>query len=501
MTMTRTFSRIIITLIAVVSLAACYGINEENFPELAPISFNEVSDVIDIPLGEELVYDKLVVTSDKPVSYEWSYGPRKPEGKEFEMSECTVISNEPAIKYTFRRLGSYILRLKADNGESIVFKYFTLNVNSGMDEGLLLLNTDAEGNSCLSFIKTVNSSAPEQGQSADEEQTFYEDVISYINPDQSIKNGTDLYMNVHEADDIQYASLLVSTKDENSTIYKLDPKTFTIYNKIPMKAQFDACCSEFVGDVATGSSAYYAFMVGSDGHTYRYDLFGDFVGERSDATKAGLVTGGYMDIYYSSATATSANRKPVLYSEEKLFQPGNGKVTERSLSGYKVVNMCGAATTNKLYVLFESTANPGTYCIKSTTGSLGSFKNVVADFTAEDLQMDKNSIMVNTKKSSDVYYSYNNKIYRWSLTSAPPASAKITLPAGEIIKDMATNFMGDFNNGNEETLLYVATYNPDRAGEKKGSIYVYRFEDDSLVQSYEGKFDEPVKLLYKYRIS
>lgn len=74
--------------------------------------------------------------------------------------------------------------------------------------------------------------------------------------------------------------------------------------------------------------------------------------------------------------------------------------------------------------------------------------------------MDENSIMVNSKNSSDVYYSYGNKIYRWSLTSAPPITAKLTLPDGEIIRSMATNFMGDFGDDTQETLLYVATYNP-----------------------------------------
>ncbi len=77
----------------------------------------------------------------------------------------------------------------------------------------------------------------------------------------------------------------------------------------------------------------------------------------------------------------------------------------------------------------------------------------------------------------------------------------ITLPAGEQIRDIATNFLGKDKGDNGEDLLYVATYNPSRAGEKKGSLYVYRFSDDSLVKSYEGVFWDPVSVIYKYRVN
>ena len=56
--------------VAALLSVSCFGIDEGNYKELAPITFNEVSSVIDIPLGQELVFDKLQVTSDKPVEYQ-----------------------------------------------------------------------------------------------------------------------------------------------------------------------------------------------------------------------------------------------------------------------------------------------------------------------------------------------------------------------------------------------------------------------------------------------
>ena len=79
----------------------------------------------------------------------------------------------------------------------------------------------------------------------------------------------------------------------------------------------------------------------------------------------------------------------------------------------------------------QSDADPKSYTIKSTTGTLGKYANV-KDFTAEKLNMDKNSIMVNAKNSADVYYNYNNKVWRWGLTAEPSASPvnTIVIPEG-----------------------------------------------------------------------
>ena len=180
-----------------VSLLAvsCFGIDEQDYKELAPITFNEVSSVIDVDLGQELVYEKLQVNSELPVEYQWAYGPKKISAAkdEYEMDSMEIISSDPAIRYTFKKLGQFVLRLRLDNGESIEYKYFTLNVNSGLDEGLCILNTNAEGNSALTFIKKRT-----EDEVAADEQEIWPDVFKTINPDQSLVNATDIFMSFHE---------------------------------------------------------------------------------------------------------------------------------------------------------------------------------------------------------------------------------------------------------------------------------------------------------------
>ena len=125
----------------------------------------------------------------------------------------------------------------------------------------------------------------------------------------------------------------------------------------------------------------------------------------------------------------------------------------------------------------------------------------ISAFTAPSVNIDGKSKFVNTTASSDVYYVHENAIYRWNLSSAPSAKPAITLPSGEIIRDIATNYKGRAYSSDGEDLLYVATYNPQRSGEHKGSLFVYRFSDDSLASSYEGIFNDPVSVIYKYRIN
>lgn len=472
------------------SATACYNVEDNEFSDLSPISFNEVPSVINIKLGSELVYNELVVKSDLPVTYEWAYGKKKTVGAagEYDMLSIEKVSDKPDIRYTFPRIGSYILRLRVDNGEDIKYKYFTLNVNSGLDEGVLLLCNDDAGKGSLTFVKKRTDE-----EVAQNEQEVWPDIFSKINNGASISKGTDMYMSLHTSKEIQYTQLLVATDDAEGSIYKLEPKTFELLATNTMRPEFETSCAGFAGDAASGATYNYVFIRGADGRTFRYDLFADFIGERQDASEAGLVTGNKMLVY-------NKYRKPVLYNDSILFQPGNAKVTIRKEDGHSIVNFYSDRDNNKTYVIFRNKKKPDNYVIKYTNGSLAAFKNVTK-FTASELNMDEKSIMASSINSNDVYYSFNNAIYRWSLVAKPYETPAIALPSGETICDMAVNYMGALGDDTQESLLLVATYNHSREGAKKGSLFIYNIKDNSLLKSYEGICDKPVKVMYKYRVS
>lgn len=487
-----------LTLISIISaclLSSCFGIDEGNLRKLAPIAFNDVPSQIDVSLGEVLIYDKLEVISEKPVTYQWAYGKKAANAKhEYDMESMEIISSEPQINYTFSKLGSYILRLRVDNGESIEYKYFTLNVNSGLDEGLLILSSDEGGRSVLGFIKTRSEDEKDRGA-----KEVWEDVFRTINPDTELSHGSSLFLSSFTSGGISYNHLLLSTADEHGNIYDIEPKTMNLVMATPMKDQYGTWCCDFSGRQTAATGAY-TFIRAADGRVFRHDLFTPFLTERTDVASTAGTVGYSKNILYG--TSATDNIKSVFYTETMLCQPdNNGSTILRTMpTGWKIVNFFSDRDANRTYILLRSDADPRSYAIKYTTASLGALQDV-SEFTAESVNMDINSVFCSSCHSNDVYYTYDNAIYRWSMTGKPAESPTFRLPAGEQICDIATNYMGSSSITGAETLLYVATWNPSRSGDMKGSIYVYDIATDTLQNVYEGVCYKTARILYKYRIS
>ncbi|MBQ9892623.1 MAG: hypothetical protein IJM35_05650 [Bacteroidales bacterium] len=474
---------------------SCHKIDETRFKELSPITFSEVPDVINVSLGQVLIYDRLEVKSALPVTYQWAFGKKKTSSGagQWDMDSMEIISTDPRINYLFTKLGTYILRLRVDNGEDIAYKYFTLNVNSGLDEGLLILSDAEGGKSELTFIKKRTNE--EVSENARE---IWEDLFGMINPDHELKRGTSLFLSAFSTGGISYNHLLLSTDDDHGTIYDIEPKTMTVITGTPMKDQFGTWCCDFSGRQTAGTGAY-TFLRAGDGRVFRHDLFTAFLTERTDVMLTAGAVEKSKDILYSTSAGTTYC-KSLFYTDGFICQPDNNGTTiyRKMPDGWKIVNICSDRDANKTYLLLRSDSDASSYRIMSTSGSLNSLQDV-SEFTASSLNMDGNSVFCTSLNSNDAYYSFGGKVYRWGMTGAPAGNAAITLPDGEQICDMATNFTNSVVSGSE-TFLYIATYNPERQG-LKGSVFVYDIATDSLVKSYEGVTGKPVKMLYKYRIS
>ena len=479
---------------------SCWKIDEGGSLELEPIEVVSASDTINDNLGVELKYEGLNVKSSLDVKYEWTYG-QPADGKTiadhiFKPGTVEKFSTSPTIDYTFPKIGTFLLRLRLDNGESVSYKYFTLNVNSGYDEGVVILNNDDAGNGSLTFVKTLTSE-----ESAAGEREVFPDVFSTINPGQTLKNGRALFMSNATVKKVDYSGILIATNDENSTMWHMETKTFQLFKKAGM-AGVGTSFKSFGGELAS-TTGFAAFLLGNNSHIYRYDML---LGNYTDMIDIKPMTRIFGGLSRTMPTSESV-RTTIYYTDDTLCirRSASAGVVYYTENGYSVVNMATMRTAknNGLYILFRSKTNPEEYMIRCTdgVGGTGTFKKWGAsvDFTASVLKMDENSKFVNTKHSADVYYTFENAIYRWSLISAPVAKPSITLPEGERIRDIATNFKGRGKGDDGEDLLYVVTYNPDRSGVKKGSLCVYLFADDSLVKSYEGICDDPVSVLYKYR--
>ncbi len=491
--------------------SGCYKVEPHGYKNLSPITINAVSDTISVNLGTELVYNGLDIVSSKEVTFEWAYGAVKSgtviDQHQFEKIE--IISNTRTINYTFSKVGSFLLRLKVDNGESIEFKYFTLNVNSGYDEGVAILSNDDEGNGSLAFVKTLTTEEIAKG-----EQQVFTNIFSVEG--KPLKNGTSMYMSDNTYGGITYSGFLIATNDEDGTIYHMDCKTFELYMTAKMK-DYGTYCAEFGGEYAEDKAAFGCFFRSADNRLFRYDMNGGFVNVITDANAFSIdrIVDGPNKA--SSATAKTY-RYPIFFNTDKVGTRKNASSGVRYLEsdGWEIVNVAversNTSTSNfPIFMLYRKKSDPDS-CKTKVCGqgcySYGTKKeegeatahDIEYKFKTSDLKMDSKSKILANRSSSDVYYTYDNAIYRWGLTTPPGSRPAITLPQGEIIKDIATNFKGRKATDGED-LLYVATYNPSRSGNHKGSLYVYRYTDDTLVKSYEGICDNPTSVIYKYRIN
>ncbi len=482
-------------------MASCYGLEDENFKELAKITVDTEQEWVYTKLGETCVFDLPVESErDLPMSYEWCYGPVNIINGGFpNMTDSTFISNERTINKVFTRMGDYVLRLKVDNGESILFKYFRLRVASGLDEGVAILCDDGDGSGSLTFVK---SRTPEE--IANDEQEIWEDVFSLINPGMELSAPTDMYLTYYTAASQKNASFIVTTGDDQGSVYKMDPRTFEVTNYFKMQEMYETSGVRFAGEAAS-TAAYYGFILGENGNLYRYDLAGDAIGTRSDCIGFGITRAWEL---HTATNATGAPYRDFLFANEtQFFVPGNGVVNSHTIAeGYEIVNVGVTRIGTRRYHIVLRHKTTGEVKQYTITNNL---RTVYAgtDYTpAGELCMDSKSVLVNTNQNSYAYYVYNNKIYRWNVSSntaqIPTQPTDINIPAGEQIISMGTN--GDPEvGGSPEDLLYVATYNPDRTGENKGSLYIFRLSDHVRMDggAYEGICKKPIKVLYKYPVS
>ncbi len=494
--------------VVIAVLSSCFKVDETTvYGELAPIELSVVSDTINVNVGEELVYTGLTVKSDLPVSYEWVYGlPASSSSTSFTQKE--TISTSENINYTFNRVGSYLLRLELDNSESIVFKFFTLNVNSGYDEGVTILSNSSDGAAHVSFLKTLTSAEVAAG-----EQRFYYDIFENL----GMQKGTDMYVSdgtisLKDKDGNKYTidtgTWLVSCADESGSVYHFDAKTCELVTTVKASESMGegVYVKSFGGEyAATGGFADY--LLGSDGRCWRYDLQMGNLTLLTDMEALGLPTHAVRARYrqYNSSTSKTVT-EAWYYDENAVYVRASSYSAAKTYShpGCRVVNVgVKRIGSNPTYTIFQKIAEPDSiYVLNASASSLGrKSMSAPVGMKVSRLCIDSDSKIVNTYSSSDVYYTYDNAIYRWGLVSVPNTSPAITLPDGEIIRDIDTNFKGKAWDAGGEDLLYVVTYNPNRSGEHKGSLYVYSFSDNSLVESYEGVFDDPVKVMYKYRIN
>lgn len=444
--------------------------------DVSKISISAAYDTLTTAFGEELVVNHLKVEqSDKelPLTYEWAYGELNISNgviKPYPIKDTLrVVSTDPELKYAFRKLGTFGLRLKVDNGIMTQFKYFVLQVDSEFSEGITILSKDNSGKGRLSFMKTLSR----EEISAGKEPFFQTNIMEVCNPDMEMKDVTDM---------AQHDGRLMVSSNTDVRIYNMDSRSFSIEMASSFASIFpDASLQKFIAVSNWDNIQLYS----SNGRAYVYETVMDEL----------LVLDAFADL---DVDAGIPYNKPVFvnYDKSEFYISSTSKYIVSSGSNYKDLNIIQSCFIGTyLYIFATQKDDPTKVYIGRTTSS--SFAKPTAankkEYTATGtICMDRNSMLVGVKTHDCIYYTYNNAIYRYKPYDELPETPVITFPAGVEITSISVDPTFAY--------LYVGVYEKNSPKELKGSLYIYDTQNSRLVESHEYVADEPVQVIYKERV-
>ena len=218
-----------ISLCAIILFHACID-DDSTLPvkAISEISIQAPSDTINLDFGFELVYEPEIeqTMEDMELSYEWSYhGYTKTSIGGIVKDSLKFLSNERVLRYAFKKLGEYQLRLKVTNEHGSTFKYFTLFVKAAFDQGIFVLSSDEDKKGRVSFMRPLSREEIEAGK----EESFYTSAFVSVNPGYALNDPTD-------AEKIGPDIFIASRGDK--LIYRMNAQTFELYNVTDFKTDF-----------------------------------------------------------------------------------------------------------------------------------------------------------------------------------------------------------------------------------------------------------------------
>lgn len=473
----KTKSYIVLLFCFMAGIYSCYDDDTTaGRKDVSNISISAAHDTLTTAFGDELVVDHLKIEQsgeELPLTYEWAYGELNISSgalKPYPIKDTLhVVSTDPELKYAFRKLGTFGLRLKVDNGETTQFKYFVLQIDTEFSEGITILSKDNNGKGRLSFMKTLTKEEISTGK----KPFFQTDIMEVCNPDMELENVTDM---------IQHDKRLMVSSGSNVRIYNMDSRSFSIEMATSFTDRFpDASIQQFIG-VSTYDNMH---VYSSNGRAYVYETVMDEL----------LALDAFAEL---DVDAGIPYNKPVFvnYENSTFYIASSSKFIISSGSNFTHLNIIQAGFVGTyLYIFGTLKDDPSKVYIGRTTSSNFSKPTAtnekVYSFTGT-VSMDRNSMLVGVKAHSCIYYTYNNAIYRWKPYEFLPTDPIITAPAGMEI----TTISVDPTDG----YLYVGLYEKDSPEELKGSLYIYDTDQSRLVETHKNVADKPVKVVYKERV-
>lgn len=440
--------------------------------ELSEITISTPYDTLTAYFGEEFVVSDLSVEqsgNELPLAYEWSYGTLNTNENgmaSYPLKDSLhIVSHDPELKYAFRELGTFGLRLRVDNGETIRYKYFVLQIDTEFSEGITVLSRDGDGKGQISFMRTLTKEEINTGKVS----VFRTDIMELINPGMEMEDVTDM---------VQVNDRLLVCSGDAGRIYNMDSRTFDIEGMTSFKELYPRCAFVKFAGVSANNNIY---LVSRDRRGYVYDYVLDEL----------MLTEYFKDLDVDAAVSVDW---PVFvnYETSVFYSPSLGGVTS-SLSRYVDFNIGGiCAIGSNVYVIANYKAMPSYIYLSQTTFSLGNPTILQFYDSPVSLKVNRNSLFAGSKSCSCLYYTCEDGIYYWDLKKQLSTKPVISIPVEMEITSLSMNPDG--------TLLYVGLYEKEGTEALKGHLYVYDVKTSTLIVQYHNIADKPVAIIYKERV-
>ena len=439
--------------------------------ELSEITISAPHDTLTAYFGEEFVVSHLSVEQsgeELPLAYEWSYGTLNTDEDGMASypikDSLHIVSHDPELKYAFRELGTFGLRLRVDNGETIRYKYFVLQVDTEFSEGITILSRDGDGKGRVSFMRTLTKEEINTGKVP----VFRTDIMELINPGTKMEDVTDM---------VQVNNRLLVCSGDAGRIYNMDSRTFDVEGMTSFKELYPGCAFVKFAGVSANNNIY---LVSRDRRGYVYDYVLDEL----------MLTEYFKDLDVDAAVSVD---RPVFVNYETFvfYSPSLGGVTS-SLNRYVDFNIWGiCAVGSSVYVMATYKVMPSYIYLSQTTFSLGNPTILQFYDSPVSLKVNRNSLLAGSKSCSCLYYTCEDGIYYWDLKKQLSTTPVISIPVGMEITSLSMNSDG--------TLLYVGLHEKEGTEALKGHLYVYDVKTSTLISQYHNIADKPVAIIYKER--
>lgn len=462
-------------------------------------------DTINLYFNDTLRIPITIESTDNDLTYEWGYGE---SGTDAQTGKSTTlfkkISTEKDLVYIPRQLGHYELRQLVTSKDGSTIKYYHIFVNSPFEEGFLILGRKSNNIGSIAFLKTLTPEDIEMGM----QEEFRQDVYAYAN------KGEELYLDPVDCDKV--GKYLYVLHGESQKLVQLDAKTmikvfeydfkYLQSDFIPTRMMtYDGkYCWDFYVPSKNGGVAMvqtreqyifpytelpkeYTWVDGNDRPSYFSSCSRVYIG-RHNSNKNNVVCW-----VGSNADREMAMRPCYDYFENReiiaLFQneqtDGNDVFVFNKNNGQTYITgihrSMWSEVTNSVWILFERPLS-------------------------NSEMIDEHTQLLTNDYYKCVFITHNNKVYRWFYNQPDedlPAGAFVTLGDKEQIKAIGhfqkSRNDEDYQDYSVQKEIYIATYNPEREGQYKGSLYIYDADTGEEIKKYEGISDEPIDVFYKIK--